>query len=369
MELRDLTLERLPEIAKGDFSSVERRLRRIEKAIFSPEEIKALLRDDIANDQRLLAQGLLDSLNTSLNNHEIKLLNVLLVWAIYGRLCFGMADLEAAWYLQSQSPLPQPLEKFIKGKYAKIFKIDVGWIGVDEPVEDMMRASEASNIRGNDDEQDEATITLNITINRAGISRVRRFLWDLAGAATFDRFPFDSATYIERQIRVGASPAEGQLMITKACLRILLQDPDSKTAPLVPYALSYFCEHLGRLRELKNSRGIQPIEVEEIGRDLIDLFHADTGNLRLHWNQSYDSDFPFLVDEQFVAIWEWFEDLSVTRLPRKELLWLKQITAEGNRKVDVLKDVAVMVSRRWLCEEDAYCISNYKWLDQFLDIV
>jgi hypothetical protein len=367
VEVRDLVLEKLPKNTDGSFSSISRSLQNIKQAS-NHDDVRQLVQLQVIERDKRFVERILDTLNSSLTPQEIDQVNVLLVWVIYANWTFDIDDLQAAWFVRHKSPLLQPLETIIREKYSKIFDIHDGDVVTDERIEGFMKDSNSPYLKTTRDDGDEARISLNLTINRVGVSTVRRFLWDLAEAASFDRFPFETIdSGIKSQKCISASPAEAELMIVQDCIDVLLKEPNAKTEPIAYYALFSMYRHLENLINLED-KYLGAAEIVEVGRELMNLF-SDIEHLRLHWRALPGYVLPFLEDQAARTLWKWFKYLRDQKgFSSKDRKWLDLVTANEERKVRVLRDVAVMVSEEWLCtEEDS--TPRYRWLKRFIELV
>ena len=367
---------RLPEVARGNFFSIQHTLERIRQAVSADESsdvIEKILDDAAHQDQDEMARQVINNTNEILNAQEIDQLNELLMWAIYGYEYFTVDQLRAALFLRfSKTPL-QPLEKKLKGKYSRIFYFDMfGRVTVADEIESLLRNSPSS--RGKKEgsaDDDTPKITATITITRADISMVQRFLWSLSERAIFDKFGFNEfATKIENKGSISVNLIDAQLNMTKQCLKLLNAEPDEKTKPLVSYALVYLTAHLASVKSEADLGNIESSDKKEIGKDLVTLL-SDVDAIEKHWTPSSGMIFSWLDPHGGVAAFHaWLTDSeAMDQLGKSDKRWVRQATWDSKEKGGFLKPMTRMVARHWLKDREWNVSEAYNWVDSFVSLV
>jgi hypothetical protein len=372
IQLIDSIRGKLPVAAEGNFSRVQRVLGRIKEAISadrSVEDIKGLLAEGSLEDGNAAAQKVVSALNNSLNDQEIDQLNELLIWAIHGYRYFNVDMLKAALFLRyNRTPL-QPLEKKLRGKYAKVFTIDSdGDVVVHDDIENLFRGSPSPRLGKDADGKDKPQISMTITINQADIEMVRRFFWDLSENAVFRTFDFDKFVKDSGdQMKISANPVDAHFAMTTQCLKLLLNEPDKRTDCLIAYALEQLPSHLRQLREYVDSGEIDSSEKKEIGQNLVSLF-LYTDSIEKHWDsQEYLTEWF----EEVKTFGAWVRDREATgSLVLEYHRWVEKVLSSTNPGVTCLKNITHMVAKRWLRGKERININqHFEWVDRFISVV
>ncbi|OQV03546.1 hypothetical protein CLAIMM_08579 [Cladophialophora immunda] len=359
VELLDYIKGKVLELSNGNYDTLRRLLDEIKGAISadkSHDEIRAYLDHDAKQTEPLVAQRTIDSLNAALEPHEITQLNELLAWVIYGKAWFKPQHLKGVLVLFYGRTPAKTVEDKLDGVYRKVLRVDSdGNVVVDSEIEKLL--TQVPRVRVDKDTVDDTKplISMTITINRVDVDTVRRFLWDLSEKANFGKsLPFDALVPMaQAQVkpRITANRADGQLTMTRRCMKLLMADPDSRTESLIPYALKYLPRHLQDLRGRVDEDGIDMAERKEIGRSLVSLLF-DTGFIEKHWALGEGLETEWL-DGDFLcdALPAWLRDSATADgLLYRYRQWVEQAVSSENPGIVALKDITLMVGRQWLCD-------------------
>ncbi|KAF7925871.1 hypothetical protein EAE99_005906 [Botrytis elliptica] len=137
--LRQSIREKLPKVAEGSFSIITQKLARIVEAVKSDaysDDIEAILDQDPSEDPDKMAQKIITDLNTSLSARDIRQLNEILDWALFGYRYFSIDQIRAALWLNSGKLPVQPLERKLKEKFVNVFTdLEHNTVSVYEPID------------------------------------------------------------------------------------------------------------------------------------------------------------------------------------------------------------------------------------------
>ena len=370
----------LPFVAKGSFSSVQQKLARLREAIESDaylDDLTKIIWQDPAEDLDKIAQKVIGDCYTASNAHDVKQLNELLSWTVFGRRYFKIEELRAALFLSSgRSPL-QPFEKKMKRKYARIFSIYGSYVTAESSIADYLSQTSSSAAPGNADVSDlnGAKITMTVSINNADIRTTQQFLWDLTervGIGRFDFFTANAEATSKGVIR--CNEAESHHFMAEQLLKLLNDEPHEKTNDLVTYALDYVPWHLQQVMEALKEGKLGVVVRKPIAKRLVDLL-SDVDAIEKFWNASESggesSATSDWIDEEAVnTIREWLTDEeTINLLEPKERRWAKQHTTDSEGKAGFFKPITLMMCRRWLQDRDWDPYGSFSWIDRFIKIV
>ncbi|KAI9657615.1 MAG: hypothetical protein M1821_002791 [Bathelium mastoideum] len=371
--------QKLPDIANGNFNNVSQVIERVNEAVESEhleEDIEGLISADTLKNKDVMIERLIKDLNDSLNVQEIEQLNELLIWTTYAFKWMTVAEMQAALFLRTKRAPLQNLEDKIREKFSKVLRVTSGgtlepkdW-DLDDFFEKSKRVKERDDLKKNDD----PSISMTININNVKLSKVQRFFWDLSEKIVLDKFAFtESLVGSAPTATINANRFDGSLTLIRRCLDVLLDEPKEETKILSRYALQYLPRHFQELREDLDKAGqdidedtVEPVERQEIVESLVNLLQS-ADCIERHLTDGFLLDGCWLDEKYgYGAIWTWLCDSEAPgRLNRKDLGWLRQMTS-GN-KLLALKDVALMITRQWLCHREFPAASPFKWIDLFLD--
>ncbi|KAH8592092.1 hypothetical protein B0O99DRAFT_689874 [Bisporella sp. PMI_857] len=377
VKMRDLIKIKLPKIAQGNFFKVQTAIEKIGEVVASDgssAELEKIL-DQAGQDQVSIAHDVLGALGESLSIKEIAELNHLLIWAVFAINYFKVFDLKAALHLHFKKASLQPLEKKIKGKYAKIFEINNdGYVIVNEAIEEAIKTSERTRPLG----EEEPQISATITITKANIKTVQNFLWTLTERAMINKFEFDeSAALINAKGNIRVNELDSHLIITKQCLALLLADPDEKTDALSSYAMTALPTHLNFLRNDAEFYTIDIGTKREIGQGVFALL-VDGDIIEKHWTSedngwyrdNYDGKYSWFYNEGEPSVfWNWLNDPdAIQYLGKKDKEWLKQLKSQPDPNRSLLEPITLMMARRWLRDREWDAKNTFLWISEYLQM-
>ena len=374
LDLLESIRKTLPEVADGSFSIVQQKLARIREAVESDaysDDVATILAENPAEDLAKIAQKVISDLNATLNAHDIKQLNELLNWAIFGYQYFGIDELRAALFLNSgRSPL-QPFEKKLKNKYARVFDLSDDRVEVDKYIQDLFRGSESLTPgKVVVPDIDGAKITMTISINQADLRTVQQFFWDLTERVGIGRFDFFAASSNnESKGVIYCDETNAHYHMTEQLLKLLNDEPHEKTKPLVEYALMYLPQHLQEVKKALDEGKLGGSARKAIAKRLVDLL-SDVEGIEKFWNTIRYVYSYWTGDEEVKTIRDWLTDSqTITELEPKERRWVRQHTAKSEGKGGFYKPITLMVARRWLQDRSWDAYDTYEWVDRFIDLV
>lgn len=376
LDLHESIRDKLPKVAGGSFSIVDQKLTRIKDAVESDaysDDITTIIDEDPSEDPDKMAQNVIKNLNMTLNAHDIKQLNELLDWAIFGYQYFSIEELKAALFLHSgRSPL-QPFEKKLKNKFSGVFDLEDDIVRVQDTIENLFRDPENS-IRKKVAVFDinSAKIDMTITINQADLPSVQRFFWDLTekvGIGKFNFSPESSPSEIKGVIQCDEHNAHYHM--TEQLLKLLNDEPHEKTKALVEYALTNLPVHLERVKSSLDKESPQfgaPIR-KSIAKRLVDLL-SDVEGVEKFWDIVPDMYMYWASPDKLKIIEDWLTDeKTIAQLEPKERRWIKQYIGNPEEKGRIYRPITLMVAKRWLQDRDWNAHDAYAWIDSYINLV
>ncbi|KAF7920875.1 uncharacterized protein EAE98_008904 [Botrytis deweyae] len=293
MRLRQSIREKLPKVAKGSFSVIIQKLTRITEAIkfdAYSNDIEAILDQDPSKDLDKMAQKIITDLNTSLSARDIRQLNEILDWAIFGYKYFSIDQIRAALWLSSGKLPVQPLERKLKERFGRVFPhLKRDTVRVCDSIESLFKESDSSVVpMGKTSAYDieNAKISMTVSIHRADLYSVQRFFWDLTEKTVTGKFDFSpSNSDNENKIKINSTQIQAHCHITEQLLKLLNEKPNDKTEPLVNYALEYLPSHIRQIKKalLLDKGKIEGHMIQVIAKRLVDLL-SDVEAIEKYWN-------------------------------------------------------------------------------------
>lgn len=334
----------------------------------SKEEVKACVDVDPSIEQDQAIERYLTDLNRSLMNQEIEQLNELLIWTMYAFRLRNSLEMEAALFLCTKRHSLQTVEEKIK-KYDQLLEIDKdgefrmknnGW-------EDFFRASKRLKHQNDTEIDSDPRITMKITIDRVPQSKVRTWIWNMNREVVLEDFKFVSSLAdiepAEPTSSISANSTEAHLRLARRCLEVLLEPEELDTNTLGPYALQYLPAHLAKLQEQENLELLEPSEREFVFRDLVSLLQSPEC-IEYHMTDLFFLGTWWLNNEDIKAVQAWLKDEHAGHLDRKTRKWLKH--ADLTTGLIALRDVAIMVTRHWLCHDKWQAWFVFIWVDEYV---
>ncbi|KAF7889590.1 uncharacterized protein EAF02_002005 [Botrytis sinoallii] len=377
--LRQSIREKLPKVADGSFSIITQKLARIVEAVKSDaysDDIEAILDQDPSEDPDKMAQKIITDLNTSLSARDIRQLNEILDWALFGYRYFSIDQIRAALWLNSGKLPVQPLERKLKEKFVNVFTdLEHNTVSVYEPIVRLFTDSDSrltsmGKISAYDIET--GRISMTLSVHRADLYSVQRFFWDLTekiGIGKFDFSPNNSGN--ESKIDINSTPVQANFHITEKLLKLLNDEPNEITEPLVEYALEWLPRHIREVKEalLSDEGEIEGPTIRVIAKRLVDLL-SDVEAIERFWNTTESIHESWWDSDNVKSIRDFIKDeRTVAQLEPRERRWVKQHT-RAKENVDFYRPITLMVAKKWLRDPSRTCspYHAYKWVDSFLDI-
>jgi hypothetical protein len=374
LDLLQSIRKKLPEVADGSFSIVQQKLARIREAVESDaysDDVETILDENPAEDLDKIAQKVISDLNATLNAHDIKQLNELLNWVIFGYEYFSIDQLRAALFLNSGRLPLQPFEKKLKSKYARVFDLSSDQVEVDEYIGNLFQSSENPTPgKAVVPDIDGAKITMTVSINQADLRTVQQFCWDLTERVGIGRFDFFAAnSKNESKGVIHCDEVNAHYHMAEQLLKLLNDEPHEKTKPLVEYALMYLPRHLQTVKEALDEGKLGVSARKAIAKRLIDLL-SDIEGIEKYWNTISSVYSYWAGDEEVEMIRDWLTDSrTIAELEPKERRWVRQHTAKSEGKGGFYKPITLMMARRWLQDRSWDAHDTYEWIDGFIQLV
>jgi len=379
VEVTKFIRARLPEVARGDYSIVQQKLERIKEAVAADEysdTIKSILDESPDQDKTKRAAKVISDLNASLKAQDVKQLNEILMWVIYGLEYLSIDQLRTALWLKSRKSPVQPFDKKLKGKYAKVLYVgDNDKVFVRGDVSGFLQDStspRAASLVFKDALKPK--ITMTISINNADRDAVKKFFWDLSERIAFEKYPFDeSDAKIEEKGVIGVNMIDSHFDIAEQCLELLNDEPDEKTAVLVPYALENLAAHLRELVDLRNDAdggGLEPGEKKAILKGLLTLL-SDIDATEKHWRTGHGLRAYWLENKENVsAIETWLNDpKALDLLEPRDKRSLKRVLEHSEGHGGYWRPLTLAISRQWLQGREWDVKEAFDWIEGFITMV
>lgn len=345
--------EELPDRSNGDFGIAMQALHSVRKAVEDGggiNSMKMILRNACERDPITMAAEAIDGLSKSLSIPDIQRLNNLLIWVIWARLRFNLEELRAICYMESRDD-PCQFESLIKSKYSRVFSMHAdGTVTVREEIGDYFRNK--SDERSKASQGGVATgpkISMEIKINNASVTEVKRFLWNLNERANLDGF-FSVGTDAQVQDKtIDVYPLDSYLHISEKLLELLNDEFEEITEPIFQYAILSLHDHLRILYARKAL--LEPKEIKVILSGVIafltdiDMFDQHSFPASLVWQ-------TWLVDEEsqpehIIREWLTFGD-GIKVLDRKDQRRLRKLMTPEHGYLGFYRPLALLMAKRWL---------------------
>ena len=287
---------------------------------------------------------------------DIKDLNSILAWVLYGRETLTLAQLNAAIGLESEHG--EFLD--IRDKIGRDFSAYISIVDLrhKDPLE------QAENPQGDADANKEGLQTSNpdtplkdIAEGQPNDAPATDFDDDLdvptvkvahASIAKFFR-GVGNCNIEEKNIRIGMNRKEAHLRLAKTCLRVICSTaepprpwkPTGITDKLLSYAARYFPNHLAE------AKSAATLEAKlEIFRYLVRCFRDEDVISRWVRETPLWPDW-FDMDKALGTVWSWLSDESVLKeLKDEEKAWVTESALSTSERV--MKPIAIWFAKKWL---------------------
>ena len=365
--------ERLPEVVGGNFSDVRRifdTVVRAFKSMSSEETIIGLISKDTLKNKDTETERSVVELQESLIDQEIEQLNEILIWTIYAFEYITVDDMRAILTLRDKKPPLQRLDDKVAQRYSQLLQInpDTNYFEMrNSDLEQFFQNSQRKDTKNDSDGSLDPRISMTIKVDGVKLSKVQRFLWDLSERVVLDKFTFTSSlTDLAQNVTIHANKTDAHLTIARRCFDLLLDEPKDETEAIDRYAPMKVMWHLKMLIDDVNEGLLQTVEREEIVDGLVSLLQYPE-YLEKHLTLEFLCDASWVSDYELDAIHAWLLDSDARgKLDRKRRKWLTQVVMED--KPLVLKDIATMIARQWLCYRTWVAEAPFQWLNAFLEL-
>ncbi|KAK8012254.1 nacht and tpr domain containing protein [Apiospora marii] len=361
-QARELILKELPHSVKGNYSLLQDSLDNIVSRLSQLntgaglKELQEMLKK--SNNSH---EASIQRLQSSLSPDEIRDLNELLKWVVFGEDTVTLDELEAAMSLAT-------LKYIIQTKYSVILKLENNFVMVQDEVRQILLRAKDS--RHKLSSQKGPTISMSITINNVDQELCQHFLWDLAQKSIRDKFKFDfdssSNRLLGSQTTIGVDEFEAHHSIVKHALNYLADEPINETRAIGKYLVTWLPVHLKRLQtlELEDKGELSPMEKRNIVDGLYSIFKSD--DLFRRHRVSFEGDWSYWYAREMREVNEWFMDSSAVR--RLDKQWLREVKSAPNPTKGYLRPLVNFLLTQLLREKERTwkIASAYRWIEQFV---
>ncbi|EXA35873.1 hypothetical protein FOVG_12995 [Fusarium oxysporum f. sp. pisi HDV247] len=360
--------DKLLEMAGGSFFKVQSTLDRIKDLVDSGGQESEL--DDLLTEsdwgREAISKNVVAELQEQLSPQNIKEINELLIWVVYGFEWLSVDQLEAALFLRFGSTPLQKLAKKLQGKYSRLFEVDGQVITVRRDLLSLV-IKDPKQLRSLDD--DTPRITATITITKGDITTVQNFLWALFQKSVVEKFEFEplagQITQTKSEIRVNDSDAH--LAIVMQAISFLIKKPDARTESLGRYLVWNLPIYLKELNDPERDHKVDNVAKKDIGSMLFDILGQGT-IIRRHWKHFVDVPL-FGNTTQISTLLAWLQDPDVSgHFGVYQMDWLDKVISSPSPHRTLLSSMAREVGHRWLRSSENDPWEAYRSLRRYLSL-
>lgn len=264
-----------------------------------------------------------------------------------------------------------PLSYIIKNKYDAIFKIEDegGFVDVQDAVSEFLREKSVTPRRPPQSEE-QATISMTITIHNVDQETCGNFLWDLALKSNRDKFKFDfdadSANKSQATIQIAADELEAHHTIVLSTFKFLEGECNDQNKILGEYLVNWLPHHLNRLRVLRDEelRDLKKREYQSIGQNLYKLFND---------NKIFERH-KAILHKTYWDVWEleeiqdWLRDPTVVR-GIQDKPWKDRVKNVNSPSRGYLQCFTRMMVESMLKETRYDAVAAFSWVRHLIDAV
>ncbi|KAI1873242.1 uncharacterized protein JN550_003495 [Neoarthrinium moseri] len=361
---RQETEKRLTAKVGGDFNKINTVIEQI-NAVFDSNgpdtEVDRILDD--SNDEKATSLSVINKLESKLNIGEIKELQELLRWIIYGEYTFWSLDeLNGALFLKFGTKSIVRLQRKVEegGKYSSILAFDEDKeVSVDEGIANLLQRKDRQFGATDNAPQ----ITAKIEITKGDMKSIQSFCWDLSKKVAQISFDFDKAVEagnVRESLQV--NKIDSLISILRASFKILGNTPDKKTQGLGSYVLAYLPQHL---EALEDTNTLDAQEIRDIGEGLYAVF--ESGDVvKRHWDV-VDWVIWYRDAAEVTIMRRWLCNPNIrSKLGTKDRKWLEEVEKDSNPNQALLRPIMEMVARRWLQDTEWPVERLFEWLRGYL---
>ncbi|KAJ0307419.1 hypothetical protein COL516b_004033 [Colletotrichum fioriniae] len=369
VKMRGMIQEKLVSKVKGNFTRARTSIDRIRRVVEADDpdeeaEINRILNDSKKNEENF-SGTVIRQLQEQLNAAEVRELNELLMWVIYGYSYFDFQALEAALFLGGKKKSMLRLSKKLKGKYAPLIKLDEdGFAKMDE---DMIKAVlKPRAAPGHKDEPQMLSAT--ITISKGELHRVQTFLWTLSQKINQESLIFQQLG--ERTDMKGAIKAnflDSHMAIVRCTFNLLANEPSERTKAIASYLLRCLPRHLEALEQCNGTDVLTNDEKSEIGSGLYHMLFSNV--IEKHWRSCEYADW-YGEAKDVMVFRRWLGDGAATaKLGPRDHEWLEEVENDSNPNQALLARIMKTIARRWLRNEEWEASRPFEWIKGYLAMV
>ncbi|KAK6836019.1 hypothetical protein PG987_006514 [Apiospora arundinis] len=349
-QARRIIREQLPQSVKGSYAllqySLENIIRRLDSGA-GLKELQSILKTSMSSHEAAI-----QSLQRSLGPEEIKDLNELLKWVVFGATSMSLDQLEAAMYLYSGNESLATLKYIIKNKYQAVLKLEDDCVLMQDNVKKILQKGEDGRHRLSSS-QHGPTISMSITINNKSIRD--KFKFDFDGA---------SNRLLSSQNTIEVDEFEAHHSIVKHALKFMAHDETDETKAIGRYLVLHLPFHLKQLQNLEQEEKgeLTPMEKRTIADGLYHMFQND--NVFRRHRYSFEGDMVYWYPYQMQQVNEWFMDSAAVRNIDKQ--WLREVKVASNPTRGYMRPLVRLVLEELLREGRWPALGGYRWIEQTL---
>ncbi|EWC47917.1 hypothetical protein DRE_02799 [Drechslerella stenobrocha 248] len=350
-------IQKLLSNSKGSYSNLHYDIEDVIRSLKAGTSAQDLMR--LLNNTTNRQKRVIERLQQSLQEYEIKQLNELLKWVIFSHHRLTFDEIEAAMFLYSGKESLADLKAVIEGLYSDILIVkgdpNEYYVQAQEGIRDYLQKSQSRL------DKDRATISMTITINNVDPVLCQSFLWDLTHKITRDNFKFDLNT-ASSKTAIEVDEFDAHRTIVARMFDFLGRERRKQSHGIGSYVITWLPHHLGQLRKLEyNEKGVlTQSERSKIGQGLYELFR-DARVFRCH--KEFFSD-TYWTAAEMRSVWKWLMDWSVIRELDQE--WRDEMDQNFSPTSTFLKSLVEMVVEGFLKGRSWDLDNAFSWIEQFM---
>ncbi|KAK7994744.1 Nacht and tpr domain containing protein [Apiospora arundinis] len=350
-QARRIIREKLPQSVEGSYSLLQYSLDNIIRRLDSGAGLKEL--EGILETSMSSHEAAIQSLQRSLGPKDIKYLNDLLKWVIFGATSMSLDQLEAAMCLCSGNESLASLEYIIENKYPAVLKLEGDCVLVQDNVKEILQRGKDSRHRLSFS-QDGPTISMNITINKVDQEFCQHFLWDLAQKSIREKFSFNfdesSNRLLSSENTIEVDEFEAHHSIVRHALEFMARVQSDETKAIGRYLVAWLPFHLKQLQNLEQEEKgeLTPMQKRAIADGLYHMFQTD--NVFRRHQYSFEGDFVYWYPSEMQQVHEWFMDSAAVRNIDKK--WLREVKLASNPTRGYMRPLVRLDTRKIDIEDD-----------------
>ncbi|KAF2231419.1 hypothetical protein EV356DRAFT_518581 [Viridothelium virens] len=367
-KLKAWVIAELPEAVNGSFFLADRTLNEISNS-YDPEGVQQIVKR--AKGGAYLSESItkdIQNCNRTLSTKEMRSLNVLLLWVMYGEWTFQIYELESILFVEEQRESLQPLHEEIEKKNAAFFNV------TRVTTNSEMRYSTvtlkysyiAEYFKNLSKERNSPGKTLNQTLSKGEIQMARHFIEKLCDQDVYERLElaaFFDQKLSKSEISVIVDCDNAQARMALGCLQALNYEDDERARSLQFYAGIHLAAHLKGI----DLDIVDPHIKAELGPLLVRLFREpatiELCNNFVRESWAYD-------DEGISTVLQLLRSSAVMKKvadadPEGEH-WVNKVLRHEKPEIELLRDSAIVQARLWLSAESPSDVADhFEWLHAY----